>query len=468
MELDFSPEFEAQLASHKVVTTPRGRWGQEERRPRSLSAPRTHQRAQDLVQSLYDRMGVGYQMGQGTEFPAGPVTENVRATYSQAHLVRSAASSSSSYGGRVVPPVETPSNSHTIFQTRGPETFSANDEQGEIQQSRSFHERYKAATSGRADEPPERPRSLSRGRVAHLWPPRNENSAAAVTHQAPAPNGKMHSPNRTSSLNQGSWMEASENTISRKYTRSFEAEEKKEDQVNDGEETPVSLKDRISVFGAVKGSNTKKTKQRTTRSVDPKYLAQFAVRDLPPKIDIYAENNGGAKDASKTTDTTEGSTATSPTPEAPKAPPAATKKAGNIAQVYMSAIQAPAVPTKSPKLPASPGRSAIPPREIDLGLVPNDSQSLTGVSTVSGDDFTNGKPGRIRPSWRKSAPSAPLLSAPAQDDDTVQRLVEIRVKERMSDLESKMESRLRQLVGSMEARVMQRLDVIERKMTQNM
>ena len=152
---------------------------------------------------------------------------------------------------------------------------------------------------------------------------------------------------------------------------------------------------------------------------------------------------------------------------------------------YMSAIQS---PSKSPKT----NKASIPPREIavsatpDLGLAPNDSQSLAGVSTVSGDEFSNAQGKALansaaptrRQNWRcsqapknqvqnygntvASMPSAPPLTTPSED--VLERLVEERVNERMVNLESKIEDSLRRLVSAMEERVMARLDCIEQKM----
>ena len=518
MDLEINPAFEERLIAHKVVTTPRGRLvgsdgiGGSPRRPRSLSAPRTRQRASDLVNNLYERMGVNYQRGQGTDFTASP--ERMAAT-PQPFLSRPTTPANV---------VATPSNSHTIFQRPGEDDNIANNNVGnfgELTQSRSFHDRYRVATSrGRASDrsmtgsaPGEdvqsetRPRSLSRGRVAQRWPPaRTEELVAAPATPLQTQAKPAHSsPSRSSS--RPAWMELpaaaaySKESSNNSQARSVEAEEKKEDHAHEASVgSHVPLKDRISVFGTKKGAASKTSRSRPAlRSVDPKYAAQFAVRDHPPKIDIYADT----KDPS-TSETTDMSTEISPTPttehgksqyqdqqqqqsqtQATIQSSPSVKKMGSIAMAYMSAIQS---PSKSPKT----SKSSIPPREIavsatpDLGLAPNDSQSLAGVSTVSGDEFSNTRERALansaaptrRQNWRSSQtpknqvqsysnnvaafPTSPPLTTPSED--MLERLVEERVNERMVNIESKIEDSLRRLVGAMEERVMARLACIEQKM----
>lgn len=283
-------------------------------------------------------------------------------------------------------------------------------------------------------------------------------------------------------------------------TRATEAEEKKEDQAPDAVITPISIKDRIGVFGTKKGSTPKAIRSRPTRNVDPHYAAQFAVRERPPKIDIYADVKEPA------TEVTDPSTVASPVasndleksskhqtqqlplPESSQVSPLS-KKPGSIAKAYMSALQSPA---KSPKS-ACPDKPSVPPREIavsstpDLGLYPNDSHSLAGLSTVSGDEFSNTQNNKSasnvtgnsvkRQNWRTSptkmpqnfnggvSPAPPLPPPVVSTEEMIERMVEDRVRERMTDLEARLDNRLRQLVGAMEEKVMARLDAIERKIS---
>lgn len=539
MDLDTSPAVEERLLAHKVVTAPRGRLignsdgmvagsasssSPERPRARSLSAPRTRQRATDLVQNLYHRMGVNYQRGQGTDLSASILKESTGTAHPFLSRPTTPANGLTT---------TTPSNGHTIFQRHGGDDDNADTAAGtgsEITQSRSFHERYRAATSrGRATDRAvedaarersdnnSRPRSLSRGRVTQRWPPARTTAEDMGSPTSSSPpqiiNKQAYSPTRSSPV-RPSWMESPGpvplNSDSCNTERSVDAEEKKEDQGQDVQlGTPVSLKDRISIFGSTKSSSSTKP-SRTTRYVDPKYAAQFAVRDHPPKIDIYADT----KDSTATaTDVTDSSTATSPNAvnEASKsqtAPPqqqqpqqhipstsqatltGSGKKSGGVVMTYMSAIQSPTVPKNSKA--SAPVRASVPPKEIavsaptELGLHPNDSQSLAGLSTVSGDEFSNTQNKTAasgfskRQNWRASQspknqvhtfsnqaaaalPSFPPLVS-GQDDTVLENLVEDRVKERMADLESNIQTRLCQLVGAMEARVMARLDAIEKKM----
>lgn len=480
--------------SHQVVTLPTTR-GREtvgspvRRTTRSLSAPRTHTRAAELVQNLYNRMGVQYAYGQGTDFQSSPLVDPIeRRTRPTTPTTSSSSSNGSLYGGaRKSPPPET-----------APFGVSSSHRQaGEI--SRSVHDRYRpSSTSSRGrtserlsveaqlqQEAPTitRTRSLSRGRVASRWPPVRtseqpveraspfvpplQTSSSFGQPKASPPRG---SPATTS---RPTWMEPSgasyNSNSSRSFSKETPAEEKKEEVAPDTATTPVSMKERIRLYGSQAGvvaDAVVEPKARTVRrSVDPVYAAQFAVRAHPPQIDIFRQ-------APTTTDAaTDSSTAASPTTATARTTP---KKAG-LAQSYMSSIS-----------PATNASKALP-REIavgDLGLQPHqqlqptDSHSITGLSTMSGDDnysFQGGGGSKTtaakRNTWRKAVassvpppPAAPPLVSEAHVERLLEERVEERVKSQMAQLEEKMDARLRLLVGAMEERVMLRLDSLERKL----
>lgn len=283
---DLSPELEEQYRNHKVVAIPnksRGRSSVREvatannnspfqktpQRPRSLSAGRSRNRPTDLVQDLYDRMGVNVRKGQAMD-----LNDNRK----------SAAS---------ISPTSTMRNSPSDIET-----------------SFSFQERYRNAVAGNnrvggsfdnnnhASSEPKAPgsgprrsrsRSLTRGsiQVSKRWPPPQDEPELAALQPL-----ELGSPKRLSAVSspekrpiskrsskrpeplepESSWLDNTSNTV-------LYGEEKKED-------TP-SIQERASAF--VKPQNKSQSRQSNglRKSIDSSYAAQFIGRDHPPKIDIF-------------------------------------------------------------------------------------------------------------------------------------------------------------------------------------
>ena len=164
--LEFSPELEERIRGHKVVALPsrRGRVRDlaagRPRHTRSLSAGRSRIRPQDLVQDIYDRMGVSYKRGQETSLLDEVVVVQPSSTYRERGRDR------------------------TAREPPAPED--------QKRQPGGFQERYKAAarfSRGRSPEKKQegeqqrRARSLSRGRLAQRWPPNRSESDPAVLKQ---------------------------------------------------------------------------------------------------------------------------------------------------------------------------------------------------------------------------------------------------------------------------------------------
>jgi len=282
--LELSPEMEERIRGHKVVALPtrRGRvrdMASGRPRTRSLSAGRSRIRPQDLVQDIYDRMGVGYKRGQETKLD-----------------------------GEVQP-------SSTYLEQRGRDPTPRDSDMRQP----GFQDRYKAAarfSRGRslekeAEGEQRRARSLSRGRLAQRWPPNRSDTEPLSPNREQK---QQLSPRSKSSPQQLSYGISPTRSFDMRpvykpaaaaagdtCTREFKDEKKEtdENEVQDetnGEEkdeilrvTPPSVKDRIHVYGGGAKDRPKTPSRTIGRNVDPQYAAQFAVREKPPKIDIYAE-----------------------------------------------------------------------------------------------------------------------------------------------------------------------------------
>ncbi|KAL7575754.1 hypothetical protein ACA910_003084 [Epithemia clementina (nom. ined.)] len=308
-------------------------------------------------------------------------------------------------------------------------------------------------------------------------------------------------------------------------------EEKKEDYSELQIQTTPSIKERISVYGKT-GSATRSTKSSlaaasSKRTVDPSYAAQFALRDHPPKIDIY---EGKREDSDVGTITTIAAMQlppynnNDPAPVLPcnsaeeRQPVASPRnhakseasissrslKAGNLANVFLAAISkkqttAPqqqlqqAAASSTFKSPTNQNHSTTcaPLSEIAVAetndMNGTDVNSVAGLSTVSGEEFSgsqkkNGwnernRVSAFRPSAMPQHKSNMGVSASAGYNNNnnnnhgfnipnidIERLVEERVQARVAELEARIEQRLRALVSHMEDKIMQRLDTLEVKM----
>ena len=304
-------------------------------------------------------------------------------------------------------------------------------------------------------------------------------------------------------------------------------EEKKEDYAEAQLHGTPSIKERISVYGKT-GSSTKTTKNSNgvRRTVDPAYAAQFASRDHPPKIDIY---EGKQKESSGEKDELEIGTTMSPSLDpiliggeerpahvgSPRNNPKAAEttnasissrslKAGNLANAFLASInkkhslqphpqQGGVQLSSSFKSPTNFSTTCAPLAEIAVAetgdIHGTDGNSVTGLSTVSGEEFSGShkksawhernrvsafrstagaygmKPtvgGGIGSSGGIATANGRLNSFTPNND--MERMVEERVQARVADLEARIEQKLRNLVNHMEDKIMQRLDTLELKM----
>lgn len=471
-DIQVPPELEEAYRGHKVVAFPaRGRLSVRDvvsghnnssnnntdakPRPRSLSAGRTRRTASDLVQDVYNRMGVNYKRGENTllddaksEAAISEPTKNAR--------------------GR------------------------------ELEQEGS---------------PERRSRSLSRGRLARNWPPSqivppsrpiytsasstvpaptgtttapaSTAPSSSVISKSPRPTiGKMSPrPGQTSNSFGGkaSPKRPAELKTSPKAESSF-AEEKKEDGPH---LTPSSVKDRISIYGG--NTKAKKQARAVARAVDPQYAAKFAMRDHPPKIDIYGEEKkdetGDKVETTKEVEVTSDTGASKESTGSVRLKPTI-----NLARDFLASVQAkPAILT--PKSVDRP--SVLTPKKVGsvLSLLTspaplieiraedevggNDAGSV-GMSSVSGDEFASThvrsvKEATKKLSWQERNRLATYNSGrsspkPTPSNDAIEKMVDERVQAHIAGIEARMESQMRMMMQQLEEKVMTRLDAMEKKL----
>jgi len=569
-DMDLTPELEERYRNHKVVTLPSSRGRSSVRdiaaatnniqpqRPRSLSAGRSrHRQNNDLVQNIYDRMGVNVRKGQATEFngsTGGSVEEAQSSIQSPPRIVGAVESQAAS------------SDAGANFQARY---------RNAVSRGRAPGRGENAGFPSNEDPAPEnsrRSRSLSRSRqLSQRWPPEPSNNNNQYPEE-PATRPQVNavsSPKKRSQMSPSpvlspraappshatpSPLDASSSWTDQSGSNGapvgYAGEEKKEDFADPKALTPVSIKDRISVYG--KPGSSIKSKTGGIRRVDPTYAAQFAVRERPPKIDIYAESKKNEShsvpekedseadnlnqqvvaplNTSSTQESTVPTAAEEECAQPPRQQPSPLRKnqsftsgasrsgKGNLANAFLAAINKPtesnnnnhhhpvASPPPMPSYKApTPTHAGAPMAEINVSsdsgdLGGNDVNSVTGLSTVSGEEFSAG-PTRTykKPApWQrgnsfhnrgasaippKPTPSSfvpsygggPAVAPPPANSHNnggamynqsdLDRLVEERVQARVVELEARIEQKLRSLVNQMEEKIMHRLDTLEMKMT---
>ena len=573
------------LTDHQVVAYPqetsaaRGRLRSldpsqrpQQQRPRSLSAGRSRIRNTDIVQEVYDRLGVRRGGDWGT-------------TTSDADAAAAAIDSN----------LETPAEEVTrggVEPSEGPKPLlspSRRDEEGS-----KFRERFRAsATRGRerqtatspADE--RRSRSLSRGRLAHRWPPRlyqpeqlqseievetskadstdvtsspmrsrgNNNTTTPTSNTYASSPRPQYSPPRGSAVSHH--VMGSLPSLSKSYSlgaptttspdvlvvegkTSDWRDEKKEPETAPGckhaeehvvDEPPAvelsavttkkSIRERMIAYSG--GSSVTKKKKPTCKNytVDKQYAAQFAVREHPPKVDIYGEKLGG--DEKKEEDDTslpEGTTTTqqpqrddvalrktkstsssrSMSPETRGAAATNSKghrsvksTGGNTVTSIVSAINQQKSKIVSPKNPSPrkiSGNSKLSPTpmvEIAAGSenTPGNDTNSVSMSSVSAEDVSQGyrspagdtskKPlwlerNRLRSQNFASAVQPHQTTSPTQQPqkasfpDDISRAIDDRVRAHVSDMETRLVAQMRRWMQQMDDKILMRVEAMEDKL----
>jgi hypothetical protein len=446
-------------------------------RPRSLSAGRAATRPRDIVQEVYDRIGVS------RDAPAEAFSPERRG-HSSPSLQRGQQSTADSAADK--------------FSQRYREAAALTGPRGRSADSDVIGER--------------RSRSLSRGRaVAGRWPPAPASEPSPV--QTPVKLWKKEeatpvaavppSPNRKPQYSRSESQDDSEDNDSLS----------KESQEKDVTTSIPSgaVKDRISAYAGVRNSSRSFNAKKQAHKIP-----YGTPRERPPKIDIYEEARR-LEPTSKTGDEDDKNTGLAPAPSAIPPSPAAAAAADAAAELvyrrssvgsakslgrtpkstptpkassgitggYLAAIKSPPSANK----PVAPIATDAPLAEISAADGNGDGNSVA-ASSVSVDDFAfspssnRGESASAKkPSWTERhnktqvSPTARSANggyystndtsqhakpaAPASAD--IEKIVEQRVQARVCVVEMRMEEKMQRLEKRMEERMKARIDVIDEK-----
>lgn len=474
------------LSVRDVVTSPRKF---DPNRPRSLSAGRATTRSRDIVQEVYDRMGVN----RGGE----PYEESA------------------------------PHNEMGASDLRGRSATPGRGRGGELspESAEKFSQRYRAAAAlssprnerGRNAEveEPRRSRSLSRGRaVAGRWPPVKTNNDQSAPALQPVPS---FFPRKTeeSEISNNYATPNSPNRNPRTFSRTDSQEDvngdnsssaSRESQEKEAAPAAPSIKDRISAYA---GRNS----ARNFPQKKPANYQTYASRERPAPIDIYEDarkQEGTAKE-----EETEASVGEAGPPEPSNVPPSpaaaaaadaafafvrggsssrSVKSAGasrtpknksGIAGAYLGAIKS---PTSSSGMNTKPAittqTTSAPLTEISAADLAGDGHSVA-ASSVSADEFNFTSPAARsvggtsskKPTWSernrqrqngRTTPSngnqynngnKPSTPSPAE----IEKIVEQRVQARVSVVEMRFEEQMQRLERRVEEKLKMRIDMLDEK-----
>ena len=505
-------EMEDLFKGHKVVALPsRGRPVEPTnihsspsrsfvRTHRSLSAGRSRARPSDIVQDVYDRMGIHYKRGDDVVAADPLLTSGSRSANANANTTTS-----------------------VTHRGRGAEK--------ELEQ--------------------ERPRSLSRGRIASVWPPAhvaanlsNSTSHLVLTSNTyrrgnldPSKEPSLSAPKRSV----GTFAPASPQTggsANRRPSSSLafttttttttskgttngkdESKEKEEGKTSlqvaipapdhHGEDeredilriSPLSIKDRISMYGGSCGKSNKSNHSATPK----KTLKKTTTKPPPPQIDIYEQhplqqrNSNEFKFTEEKKDDEYTKSPRSSRQEA-TAELARIRQGANCDILDVSKTSYSTRHTSARNLTSSFFASTIQPNTkveqnksfqseshtsggggapmLEIAAANNDDRSINNdagsaaLSSVSGDEFTptNNRHQKAKSYWnernRVTAYAAPTAAAvPSMtskfNNDAMERLIDERVQARMNSLETRIEAQLRRFMQQMEERIIAKLDAIE-------
>lgn len=474
------------LSVRDVVTSPRAF---DPNRPRSLSAGRATTRSRDIVQEVYDRMGVNR---------GGEHFEEAQPNNDQGSDVR--VRSATPGRGRELSP----------------------------ESAEKFSQRYRAAaklSSPRSDgrgrnveqDEPRRSRSLSRGRaVAGRWPPAQNNEHQSIPQPVPSflPR-KVEEPLPAAAAP----VPASPNR-NRTYSRTDSQEDNTESDSSISKESleksaspsVPSIKDRISVYAGVRNS------ARNFPQKKPVNYQTYASQKRPAPIDIYEgarkQDDTGNQEEPPVSDQDAPPPEPSAVPPSPAAAAAAdaafafvrggsssrsvksagptsrTPKASGIAGAYLGAIKSPSSGSNSKPVVVTQPTSA-PLTEISAADPSGDGHSVA-ASSVSADEFNFTSPTAARsvggasakkPSWAER--NRPQVSPPGRNNTNgnqysstnggstksstgpsasdIEKLVEQRVQARVSVVEMRMEEQMQRLERRVEEKLKMRIDMLDEK-----
>lgn len=431
-------------------------------RPRSLSAGRAQTRSRDIVQEVYDRMGVSRDASADAFSPT-----RGRSTAPQPGREQSGADPADKFSQRYM-------EAAALSSSRG-----------------------RGADPGLNEE--RRSRSLSRGRaLAGRWPPAPANDSPI---QAPVKPWKKEelgsvaavplSPNWTGQNSRSESQEDNEDNDSLR----------RESQEDATTSTP-SVKERISAYAGVRTSRSFSTKK-------PVHYNFGTPRERPPKIDIYQEARKLVS-TSKKGDDNDKSAVVAPVPSAIPPSPAAAAAADAAAELvyrrssgwtpksihkatngkstpkaingisggYLAAIKSPPSTSK----PVAPVPTEAPLAEISAADGYGDGYSVA-ASSVSVDDFVasptcnRGEYALAKkPSWSERGKHQVSPTARSANEGTsrqakpaalpsadIDKIVEQRVQARISVIEMRLEEQMQRLEKRMEERMKTKINLIDEK-----
>ena len=460
-------------------------------KPRSLSAGRARPTGRDLVNDVYERLGV--ERPEYSSAVAGLQAERGRSPgLSTAADQRRARSLSRGRIRNRWPP----SNAEVPTTPTKP-TKSVRESAPASPKSRVY---------GPTDCEPTSPASPLRGTykttAANVYQNSREERAKEVT---PLPTSKSMEWRKPADTEQ-----RKEEMLPRaiQSSHSMEWNDEKKDAENpseDGYMSPPSVKDRMRVFGNdVK--EAKSASKVSRRPVDKQYAAQFAVRELPPKINIYAsgKNNGtmidnapsdekkndqedpddGHQEQKKTTASEAGSSAKS-TQSAPSKT--------NIAEAFLAAIHSPTPSTSS----GSPRKLSNMRNDVSLFApvtevvseedISSETENVSLLSTTSEDLGSSPQSGHrvSKKSWNRVPAYTPgtnqyMHTSPTQqrrgtigsiinhhhhhgnNDAAIEKMVDDRVRARVGEIERNMLDQLQTFMTRMDERMETRVGRLER------
>jgi hypothetical protein len=480
------PESDAAYRNHKVVAFPnsRGRVSVREAvsaqnvkaptpkpRPRSLSAGRTKTRPQDLIQDIYDRMGLQVKRDD----PSGTVACN-----------------NSVYAAKDSPPGNG-TDDYGVYSEWSPAPGPG----------RGRGERAPEEDPSPID--PRRSRSLSRGRsLAKKWPPPASQGIALGSPVGSPTRSSKQTPTRTA--NGRNAVLVLERTPSyRTSAREWNDEKKEVDEPSNEEAlmdellkvTPPSVKDRASVFGGANKNKPKPNRKNLRSSQDTQYAAQFAVREKPPKVNIYGSTRHVTEGSERQMEEDNmGNAALVGEPDRGEEQPLKTKgnhrhfesnsttssrspkSTGKVASPFLAARQKAKPPQE--QIPGMKQLPTVPMMEISASSDPaggNDGASV-GMSSVSGGEFSPAANRFLggsakKPSWqernRVSAYGAGVnnnIGKKSNASEDIEKIIDERMQVQLQNMESRMQATLHHWMQKMDEKMMARLDVMEEKINE--
>jgi len=489
-------------------------------RPRSLSAGRSRIRNNNIVQDVYDRMGVNYKRGEGVplEDTAGTANNNDRPVENY-RFAR----------GRVMEiTTEAERRSRSLSQGRTKKRWGGSSNRETFIPSYQPNE-----TTAR----PITPTRMSPTRPARFVDPKSQSGMSSASTKRGSgiqttsgsrspfqakPKGRVSAVVGSSySKNGGGAVSNGSNYLGVEKVPTQDSEDADDEEAE--VQTVRSLKDRISAYGNAVGHSSSVAKSplsQTRNGVKSCAATDFnsnnKPRDFPPKIDIYgpprqrqSEDEDEKKEEAyeddgimlyrRSSSFKEIKTPTSALTCQPRkkenlSSSSHSTKTGNrgLAGAFLAAIQTSdkATVSSAPKRsygPSSTWKSstskgapvseiaASPSTEDEVAAgMGSDNASLT-MSSVSGDEFGDkvspflGK----KPSWQErnrvsvySGHLSPSVGGAklSVSDSMVEKMVEDRVQAHVAGLEHRMEEKWKKFMQQMEDKITARLDDMEEKL----